>query len=254
MIWRLLNARSAADRALSLVGAISGLVCALTSGSRSPLYQCILGLVMAVAVSTQIRHKLRILTLLTVIIAGYFSFSNEQLLASFYRRLTDAGDSTSQRIAGAGLDFVRLAFQHPLGVGLGQESNVSDYRIAEQQAAIDFIEDGRSRMAIDGGWLAILAQIVTFSIFISIAIRAWRTQNDQARIAAAAITPAATYLLMNCLWYDHNASALWWFFIGAWLGVILRTTETSVLPKLSAISSSYAAGSPQSSVWQSEFV
>jgi hypothetical protein len=186
-------------------------------------------------------------------IAGYFSFSNEQLFASFYQRLTEAGDSASQRIAGAGFEFVRLALRHPFGVGMGQESNVSDYRIAEQQAAIDFIEDGRSRMAIEGGWLAILAQMVTLSIFISIAIRAWRTQNDQARIAAAAITPAATYLLMNCLWYDHNASALWWFFIGAWLGITVRITETSV-PKLPVTSLSYAAGSPQPSVWQSEFV
>jgi hypothetical protein len=254
MVWRLLNARSVTDRAFSLLGALSSLVCALTSGSRSPLYQCFLGLVMAVAVSSQIRHKLRILALLAVMFVGYFSFSNERLFVSFYQRLTEAGDSTSQRIAGAGLEFVRLAFRHPFGVGMGQESNVSDYRIAEQQEAIEFIEDGRSRMAIEGGWLAILAQMVTLWIFVSIAIRAWRTGNDQARIAAAAITPAATYLLMNCLWYDHNASALWWFFIGAWLGITIRTTQTSVLPKLSATSPSYAAGSPQPSVWQSEFV
>lgn len=253
MIWRLLNARTVTERVFMSLGALGSLVCALTSGSRSPLYQCFLGLVMALAVSSQIRHKLRILALLVVMIAGYFSFSNEQLFVSFYQRLTEAGDSTSQRIAGAGFEFVRLALRHPFGVGMGQESNVSDYRIAEQQAAIDFIEDGRSRMAIDGGWLAILAQMVTLWIFISIAIRAWRTQNDQARIAAAAITPAATYLLMNCLWYDHNASALWWFFIGAWLGITVRITEASV-PNLSATSLSYAAGSPQPSVWQSEFV
>jgi hypothetical protein len=227
MVWRLLNAWSVTDRAFSLLGALSSLVCALTSGSRSPLYQCFLGLVMAVAVSSQIRHKLRILALLAVMFVGYFSFSNERLFVSFYQRLTEAGDSTSQRIAGAGLEFVRLAFRHPFGVGMGQESNVSDYRIAEQQEAIEFIEDGRSRMAIEGGWLAILAQMVTLWIFVSIAIRAWRTGNDQARIAAAAITPAATYLVMNCLWYDHNASALWWFFIGAWLGITIRTTQTS---------------------------
>ena len=173
---------------------------------------------------------------------------------SFYQRFTEAGDSTSQRIAGAGLEFVRLALQHPFGVGMGQESNVRDYRVAEQQAAIDFIKDGRSRMAIEGGWLAILAQMIILGIFISIAIRAWRTQNDQARIAAAAITPAATYLLTNCLWYDHNGSALWWFFIGACLSVTLRAAETPMRPKLPTTSPSYAAGNPQSSVWQSEFV
>jgi hypothetical protein len=254
MVWRLLNAQTFAERALSSLGAVSGLVCALTSGSRSPLYQCFLGLVMAIAVSSQIRRKLRILALAGVIIASYFTFSNEQLFLSFCQRFTEAGDSTSQRIAGGGLEFVRLALQHPFGVGMGQESNVRDYRVAEQQAAIDFIEDGRSRMAIEGGWLAILAQMVTFGIFISIAIRAWRTQDDQARIAAAVMLPAATYLLTNCLWYDHNASALWWFFIGAWLGVTLRAAETSVRPKLPTTFPSYAAGSPQSSVWQSEFV
>lgn len=252
MIWRLLNARSVAERAFSSLGALSSLVCALTSGSRSPLYQCFLGLAMAIAVSSHIRHKVRILTLLVVMIAGYCTFSNEQLFVSFYQRLTEAGDSTRQRIAGAGLEFVRLAFQHPFGVGMGQESNVSDYRLAEKQAAIEFIEDGRSRLAIEGGWLAILAQIVTLWIFISIALRAWRTQNDQARIAVAAITPAATYLFTNCLWYDHNASALWWFFIGACLGVTMRTSEMCVLPKVTT--TSYAAGSRQPSVWQSEFV
>jgi hypothetical protein len=254
MVWRLFNARTMADRAFSSVGALSSLVCALTSGSRSPLYQCFLGLAMAIAVSSQIRHKLRILALLVMMIAGYCTFSHEQLFVSFYQRLTEAGDSTSQRIAGAGLEFVRLAFQHPFGVGMGQESNVSDYRIAEKQAAIEFIEDGRSRMAIEGGWLAIIAQMLTLWIFISIALRAWRTQNDQARIAAAAITPAATYLFTNCLWYDHNASALWWFFIGAWLGVTIRTSATSALPKLTATSPTYAPGSRQPSVWQSEFV
>lgn len=224
MVWRFLNSRTVADRCLCAGGAVSSVVCILTSGSRAPLYQCALGLVAAVIVSSHIRHKIRVLTLCVIGLVFYLTVLDKQLVNSFYGRFTTAGDSTAGRIAGAGLDFVQLMLDNPFGIGMGQQSNVKDYRIAEQTTSIEFIEDGRSRLAIEGGVLAVLAQAVTFLLYLRITSLSLRTGYDQSRIAAAAILPAGLYLLTNSLWYDHNASALWWFLIGAWLAITLRIT------------------------------
>lgn len=256
MVWRMLNSRSRVERLVCIGGAISCLVCILTSGSRAPLYQCILGLMTAVTVSSQIRHKLRAFVLCISVLVAYAALSDRQFITSFYGRLTAAGDSVTERVTGGGLEFIRLMLDHPFGVGMGQESNVKDYRVAEQATTIEFIEDGRSRMAIEGGVLAVLAQVITSAIFLQILGMSWRTRNDQSKIAAAAMLPAALYLLTNCLWYDHNASALWWFFIGAWLAVTMRVAQpagTCLKPSVSR-SCSRATGNGQPSVWQSELI
>ena len=227
-----------------------------TSGSRAPLYQCALGLMAAAAVSSQLRHKFRVVILLVVIAISYTVLTDDRFVVSFYSRLTAAGDSTTERITGAGLEFVRLMLDHPFGIGMGQESNVKDYRIAELRTPIEFTEDGRSRMAIEGGVFAILGQLVTLSIFLRVSRLSWRTRSDQARIAGAAMTPALLYLLTNCLWYDHTGSALWWFFIGAWLAITLRVSSHRAIPTtvVSPWLSTYATISRQPSVWQSEFI
>src|SRR5579864_128909 len=257
MIWRLLNSQSMRERSLTVAGAVACLTCIITSGSRAPLYQCVLGLMAAVAISSQLRHKRRVLLLFAVILASYVAVSNNRVVISFYDRLTAAGDSTTERIVGGGVDFVSLMLERPFGIGMGQESNVKDYRIAEQQASIEFTEDGRSRMASEGGVLAVLAQLVTLSVFLQIARLSWRTRNDLSKVAAAAMAPALLYLLTNCLWYDHNGSALWWFFIGAWLGVTLRSRRPSVIRvnlPVQRLRFYDTKRDRQPSVWQSEFV
>jgi hypothetical protein len=258
MIWRLLNAVRTLDRCFCILGVISCLVCILTSGSRAPLYQCVLGLIAAVIASSHIRHKFRAFVLLAILIVTYVAVMDRQLAESFYVRVSPAGDSPAARITGAGLGFLSLMLDHPLGVGMGQETNVSDYRIAERLNELEFTEDGRSRVAIEGGILAVLAQAATLLLFFRMIGLAWKTRSDESRIGAAAMLPAATYLLANSLWYDHTASALWWFFIGAWLAITLRSCAPVSHPVRQCITgrtaSTYAARRAQSPVWKSELV
>lgn len=257
MTWRLLNASKTLDRCLCLIGCVCSVVCILTSGSRAPLYQCLLGLIAAIIVSSHIRYKLQGFTLIGMAITAYFVAGDGQLVESFFSRLTAADDSPAERISGKGMEFLPLMIERPFGIGLGQQSNVSEFRIAEQVTDMKFTEDGRSRLAIEGGALAVLAQLVTLSLFLSITLMSWRTRQNQSRIAAALMMPTGLYLFTNSLWYDHNVSALWWFFIGAWLAVTFRVTRQrdTFAPVMAHITpSTYAAYRRKSPVWEPELL
>jgi len=159
-----------------------------------------------------------------VLIAGIFvvysAAVNPQLMETYIQRAQNAGDDPLERIAGANFHFIDMMFQYPLGIGMGQQSQVEAFRVK----GVEFIEDNRSRLAIESGIPGVAAQLMTLLLLLNIVILAWQTESEASRIGVATIGLPMVYQLCNSLWFDHNASALWWFVVGAWLAATIRAS------------------------------
>jgi len=217
LVWQISLARR--RRPLWTVGSVAALLCILTSGSRGPLIIAVLGLLAAILVTA--RRRVRITALVIMFLIGVVATFSAAITQAYLSRIESAGDNPLERILGSGVAFLAPLAEHPIGVGLGQETPAEAFRRvkAGEITSASFIEDGRTRVAIEGGVPALAAHALTVVLLFHMIARAWRTKEPGNRIGTAVFAPALIYLLSNSLWFDHNGSAMWWIAIGSWLGL-----------------------------------
>jgi hypothetical protein len=222
IMWRFLTTRN--NRHLCAAGAAGSLICIFTSGSRAAFVIAVLGLVTAIVVSSNIKHKGRAIGLILLLSIAFGTVVDKRIVDAYLGRATKAGDSSWTRVIGEGTYFIDLLVQDPIGVGLGQKTPVEVFRGSRRRRAsvITFVEDSRSHLVTEGGLLALVGQALTLFLFLRIFFLSWRSKLEQSRIAGGVLAPPLIYLFSNSLWFDHVGAALWWFAIGAWLAVTIR--------------------------------
>jgi hypothetical protein len=87
-------------------------------------------------------------------------------------------------------------------------------------------EDGRARAASEAGLLGICCFFGMLLVLSDYFFLCMKNRSVEIRTATGALGPVILLSVFGCLWYDHVATALWWFAAGAWLSISVWTQPT----------------------------
>ena len=216
-ICSFVESRDASRRLWALAAMASAVVCCFTSGSRAPLVYIGLASLSALFVVSRFGAFLvlgggwAVLWLLVGLV-------DPTLGETYLNRWRSADDNVVERISGEGLEFLTTVISSPLGEGLGARSQLASYQKQNSTGfKSGFSEDGRVRAGLEAGLVGIVCVTIALLFLVRQCALNLLDPNAPGRIGTATIGLCATVAVSNCLWFDHNATALWWLSIAFWL-------------------------------------
>jgi hypothetical protein len=233
LLWRTLRPFSKNERMRAGLGVAAALACGVLSGSRAPILEGLAVLCVLALFSGSTKRKL-VAVMIVVLAAALVGLIFREATAGFLARWNTSNDTTYGRIARVGLkaDYWELMQQYPLGVGFGTTSGYGAYVNRDRGIAFKEIsfDDGGSKAIVETGALGYVAQLL---LWIGAAVTMWRgltNRIEELRLATATLATIPVYWVCYSIWYDHNATALYWLLIALWLstqaGVPIRKRST----------------------------
>lgn len=223
LLWRYFSSAGRYDKGMSALGATAALICALSSGSRSPLAVIAVAVCGTLLITGKIQVLIRLSCFIIILTIAYIWVGDDLLVRSYFERASTAEDTVTERVIGAGLQFVNFIVDNPIGEGLGNRSQLPTFSASlnDGQLRMLTIEDGRVRLAQEAGVASIVVLLLTISIPVVLIRKCLRRNNLEARAAAGVFGAVSLYTCASgVLWYDHISAALWWTVIAMWGSVV----------------------------------
>jgi len=211
-LWRFFASHQRATRWICGVGSIAALGCALTTGSRAPVANAVVGLCCGIAVRRRIGTLLQLGALIGVAFAGASLFFDTSIMTAYLERSQTAGDDPKDRMLGEGSRFIEMIAEAPFGHGLGTSSQATNFEAGMMTTA----EDARVRLVSEAGFLGAVVWVLTVSIVVFLATKTLVKRLPAASFGLGIIGAPALYAVTAGLWFDHVATSLWWILIGVW--------------------------------------
>ncbi len=218
--WRYLSGEE--NVLLMWMGIASTVIISLSTGSRAPIVESVSVLFISQLTLTSAKARMRsIVVVLGLFVFGGVLLVTTDLLQSWWQRWTTANDTVEDRVLIGGWEFANIVMENPLGRGLGEQSQLAAYKSAQSGSSHQtiYVDDNRSRVSDECGVAGLLALAVTVIMVCAIMLRNLIGKNKQAYQAVCVFGVPTTWAIVSCVWYDHNATALWWLCVAAVLGV-----------------------------------
>jgi len=203
---------------LAVAGMAAAVICGLTTGSRS-IQAFMAAVATIVIVFVPKKHSVRLLG--GILGAGIIAalLWNSSLAQGVIERWSGTGDTEiTDRLSGTttGQPIRETLAANPIGLGLGLYTGIS--ASTGITADLPYNENIPNRIAAETGILGFMATFLGLGLIIR-AIR-WTLALPDA-VRKSHVLPIAAGALIQLtlgLWYDHAATALWWWTIALWFG------------------------------------
>jgi hypothetical protein len=223
LLWRAVGTRNGRERRIAWVGVVAAIACGILTGARATVVSegvVLLGLPL---VSRSARHTFLAL-LCFAVAAGAVTLALPDAVFGLVQRWELAGDTTFGRITGEGLksDYWDLIAKYPLGIGMGAVGGYSAFVNGESNLSELGFDHGGSKAVVETGALGYCAMIL---IWLTSARMFWRgamSRSASFRLSTACLGILPLYQVCSNIWYDHNATALYWMLLGLWLSTDSR--------------------------------
>jgi hypothetical protein len=203
---------------LAIAGLSSAVICGLTTGSRGiQAFMAVVATVVIVIVPKN--HSVRLMG--GIVGAGMIAaiLWNSSLAQGVTERWTGTlDDEITGRLTGAitGQPIIETLAANPIGLGLGLYTGIS--ALAGITADLPYNESASNRIAAETGVLGFMATALGLALIIRATGWTLSAQNAVRKSRVLPIAAGALIQLTLGLWYDHVATALWWWIIALWFG------------------------------------
>lgn len=217
--YRLTCLLSVAEFRYCLISLAAAMGCALASGSRGSVYVCLFCVAMLCLHVPTAVLRARLAIGLAAAFALFLVVGGRSVVTSFLFRANSAEDSVVSRAFGNLSVFVSDIIENPIGAGLGTQSQLQSLRASRQNkvSTMAVIEDNRARAAREAGLFAVAGILLTLAPIVNFCRRRLR-MGRRHRGAVLCLGVPMLWTMANVLWFDHNATALWFLLWGLWLG------------------------------------
>jgi hypothetical protein len=219
---RLMVDRGKSRTSLYAAAVGAAVCCGMVTGARSFLVFGALACVCSLAVFHDGRSLRKVLAL-AVVLGGFGLSLSTGVGSTFWNRWsqTDEEDFTN-RVTGGGTvaSYLAMLGENPMGVGLGHGATANEFLKLQGDASLglNLAEDTRQRATGEAGLFGILGILCTVIVVLLPFLRYRRSPDAAIRGYSAIVGLPAAVMSTGPLWYDHNATALWWLVFAFWAG------------------------------------
>lgn len=212
---------------------LSSLVCILTSGSRAAMLFCFVSVFGALVGMRWFSGAVRLVIMLCASSIVLWLMPSKAFIESYVYRARTAPDTLRERVVEPLLSFVAVIAEEPFGRGLGQDSQALVYNdsVALGSATIGAFEDGKSRAAFEAGLFGIISLFLVLTALLRVTVLGLRAPDLRTRAATGAIGFMFCLQVFQCLWFDHVATALFWFLGAIWISSSFRARPTGTMAR-----------------------
>jgi len=220
MIWTITIAQNTKERAFAALGLTMALCCGAASGSRTALAYSALTTIAVLVMAPNFARNLRVISGVGISLAIFALVVAPDAALSYYQRVTNPGDDAIKRITSEDLkgNYLEILNSSPFGIGLGQSTGVAAFERSKATNTVSVVYDHRpSNAVLEGGVLAFIALGVSNIVCIWLVAMGLNTKSRGLRVCTATLGGSSLFAVAGCLWYDHNATSMYWILLAFWL-------------------------------------
>jgi hypothetical protein len=221
-LGRSLSLARGRDLLSASIGVASAVVCGLASGNRSvQVFMLAVGTASLILAPKQKRYTSRLvgglLSAAVMVIVIWNTSISKGVVGRWagtdqdYFRGRVTGSTTGQPVS-------EILRGNPFGRGLGIYSGFATLNGATDRLNLAYNEGSNSRVAVETGIVGFGAIALGFGFILRAASWMSKIRNPALKTRLIPVFAGILIALFLGVWYDHNATALWWWTIGIWLG------------------------------------